>query len=88
MKDEARQPSSSASFFFLRSSFILHPSSFSSIMLVLEGPEQVVTSLAYSPDGRTLAAGMSFGEVILWDPLAGHQVRNCSLHEGGALSPP
>jgi WD40 repeat protein len=40
---------------------------------VLIGPSGVVTALAYSPDGSTLAAGYSSGAIQLWD-LASHAV--------------
>jgi WD40 repeat protein len=38
---------------------------------VLTAPSGVVTAMAYSPDGRTLAAGYSSGAIQLWD-LASH----------------
>ena len=39
---------------------------------VLTAPSGVVTALAYSPDGSTLAAGYSGGAIRLWD-LASHR---------------
>jgi WD40 repeat protein len=39
---------------------------------ILTAPSGVVTALAYSPNGRTLAAGYSDGAIRLWD-LASHR---------------
>jgi WD40 repeat protein len=40
---------------------------------VLTAPSGVVTSMAYSPDGTTMAAGYSDGTIRLWD-LASHRL--------------
>jgi WD40 repeat protein len=49
---------------------------------VLTAPSGVVIALAYSPDGRTLAAGYSSGTIRLWD-LATH--RTVSATSWGAM---
>jgi WD40 repeat protein len=38
-------------------------------------PEAGVASLAFSPDGRTLAAGDNGGQVTLWDVASGRRLR-------------
>jgi RNA polymerase sigma factor (sigma-70 family) len=40
-----------------------------------------ITSLAYSPDGRTLACG-SQGAIVLWDPATGKEVRRWDSNRG------
>src|SRR5262245_64288570 len=54
-----------------RSSDLLHEASF------------LVTSVAFSPDGRTLAAGDDSGDVGLWDVATGH--KTATLREVGSL---
>src|SRR5262245_56574107 len=39
---------------------------------ILPGAEEV-TSLAFSPDGRTLAVGHARGSLMLWDPATGEE---------------
>jgi WD40 repeat protein len=42
---------------------------------VLDGHDSWVFSLAFSPDGKTLASGCECGEVKLWDPEAAAEKR-------------
>jgi WD40 repeat protein len=53
-------------------------------MRVLEAHRRAVSCLAYSPDGRTLAAGDFVGDVRLWDPRGG--VVHETLAYGEAVS--
>lgn len=39
-----------------------------------------VLSLAFSPDGRTLAGGSGDGTIRLWDPATGKELRTLSGH--------
>jgi WD40 repeat protein len=42
----------------------------------------LICSLRWSPDGRTLASGGYDSKIILWDPAAGKAVRTLSGHNG------
>lgn len=48
----------------------------------LEGHEETVWSLAFAPDGKTLASGGKDGSVRLWDPESGREVRRLEGHRG------
>src|SRR5262249_30232555 len=48
-----------------------------------DGPANGAPSLAFSPDGRTLAVGCGDGAVRLWDVHTGHQLPPLVGHEGG-----
>ncbi len=48
---------------------------------ILAAPSGVVTALAYSPGGRTLAAGYSDGTIRLWDPASHHLISTTSWGE-------
>ena len=50
---------------------------------VLAAPSGVVTALAYSPDGTTLAASYSGGAIRLWD-IASHRVISATTWSGSA----
>jgi WD40 repeat protein/predicted Ser/Thr protein kinase len=49
----------------------------------LQGHAQPVQCAAYSPDGRTLAAGTRGGQVILWDAATGRELAVLAGHAGG-----
>jgi len=55
-------------------------------MIVLEVSASLVTSLAYSPDGQTLAVGGSDGRVTLFDPFTGRERLTCSGFTRGQAS--
>jgi WD40 repeat protein len=44
--------------------------------------ETNVTSVAFAPDRRTLAAGLETGEIMLWDVATGQEVRRLKGHQG------
>jgi RNA polymerase sigma factor (sigma-70 family) len=45
----------------------------------------VVSSLAYSPDGKEIASGSHLGTVRFWDPATGKQLRVLNAHDGGVI---
>jgi len=63
--------------------------------LRLQGKAERILSLAYSKDGKLLIAGggtpARFGEVQVWDPIAGKMLRNATLTSdtvfGASLAP-
>jgi WD40 repeat protein len=54
--------------------------------LVLPGPRSQVTNVAFSPDGRLLAAGGWDHIVFVWDTVAGKQVARLEGHKGNVES--
>src|SRR5262249_8650850 len=50
--------------------------------LTLRGHRGEVDSVAYSPDGQTLASGCKDALIRLWDPRAGELTRTLSGHTG------
>jgi WD40 repeat protein len=48
----------------------------------LKGHRLFVRSVAFHPNGRTLASGCSDGLAILWDVLTGKQLATLEEHEG------
>jgi WD40 repeat protein len=56
------------------------------LVRLFTAPEQVVCSLAFSPDGRTVAAGCWDGRVRLWDLVSGKEVACLRGHRGRVLS--
>lgn len=47
--------------------------------LVLSGHESLVTSLAFSPDGRILASGSSDRTIKIWNPVTGENLKTLSF---------
>jgi WD40 repeat protein len=49
------------------------------------GHRQLVTSLDFSPDGRLLASGSAGGDIRLWAPTSGQEVRRLSGGQQGLI---
>ena len=52
---------------------------------ILAAPSGVVTAVAYSPGGKTLAAGYQDGTIRLWD-IASHRLLSTATWSGAALA--
>ena len=52
---------------------------------VLEGDESKVRSLAFSPDGKTLAASDASGSVTLWEVKSGRRIARFAAHAGDTV---
>lgn len=50
--------------------------------LTFEGPTQIIRSLVFSPDGRTLAGGGDEGKIFLWNAQTGKLRAILAGHEG------
>jgi WD40 repeat protein len=46
----------------------------------LQGYKGSATSMEFSPDGKTLAAWTSLGQMIMWEVATGRVIHNWSLH--------
>jgi DivIVA domain-containing protein len=63
-----------------------HASTSVRLMAALTAPGRFVSSVAFSPDGHTLAAGDGNGRTYLWDVAAGHRIAALTDPESGGLS--
>jgi WD40 repeat protein len=52
------------------------------VALLLDGPPDWIESVAYSPDGKWLAAGGKDGTVQLWEAATGRESRTLKGHRG------
>jgi WD40 repeat protein len=57
-------------------------------LLQMSHAEGSIESVAFSPDGRTLATGGAEGIVRLWNIANGQEIRRLSQYPKGAASPP
>ena len=55
-------------------------------MQTLSGHAKGITSVAFSPDGGTLASGSSDKTIRFWDAVTGTHIRTFSGHAGGVTS--
>ena len=60
--------------------------SWSSNLQTFEGHSMSVLSVAFSPDGRTLATGSHDGTIKLWDTATGVEQRTLTGHSGSISS--
>src|SRR5690606_42051320 len=56
------------------------------LLVQLKQPEGVVTTAAFSPDGRQVLTAGAGGWVWLWDTAAGATLRRLEGHEGGVTA--
>ncbi len=49
-------------------------------------PDGQINSVAFAPDGRTLATGMGDGSVVLWDPATGQKRSSLQGHDSGVTA--
>jgi WD40 repeat protein len=56
------------------------------LLRALKGYEDAVKSVAFDPQGRTLASGSTGGTVKLWEVRSGKLLRRLERHSGSVLS--
>ena len=64
----------------------LHDAATFQEVALLTGHTDLVNSVAFSPDGRTLASGSSDSTVRLWDGVTGRHKQTLKEHEGSVNS--
>lgn len=55
-------------------------------ILKLQGHEDSITALAYSPDGKLLASADREGRVCVWNAASGEQLHRLDAHKGGTYA--
>jgi WD40 repeat protein len=55
-------------------------------LVVETGHTEMVFSVAFSPDGRTLASGSADNTIKLWDVASGRELRTLAGHTDGVIS--
>ncbi|MDB5391173.1 MAG: hypothetical protein JWM11_6819 [Planctomycetaceae bacterium] len=62
--------------------FVANSSADDDVRFVMKGHSGGATSVAFSPDGKILAAGCNDGSAKLWDLVSGKELRHWQAHDG------